>query len=326
MIAEDAKLRKWAAAPERTCRREVRSPSHTVAMHEIRIPVAPPFHFRDVVFSHGWLRLPPYQWEDETGLLARTDRLPSGEVVRTELSAVEGGVSVRTDGDPEAAERRARWTLALEEDFGPFHRMCAEVPHLARAAERGQGRILRCPTAWEDLVKTLFSVNTTWRQTIAMTTHLVTHYGERHPDGTPAFPDPAVVARIEPAELQERCRVGYRAAVLSRLARQIDAGELDLESLKGVSLEEAEQRLRAIHGVGPYAAANMLMLLGHYDHLPVDSWFRKTVRDAWFPGEALPDRTLVAAFDRFRPFRTLVYLFYDWEGAMRREVWEGTAG
>lgn len=295
-------------------------------MHETLLAVAPAFHFRDVVFSHGWLRLPPYQWDDEAGILSRLDRLPSGSVARTEIRDTPEGLLVRTEAEPEHAAARARWMLALDEDFSGFHALCEGEPHLARAAERGQGRILRCPTAWEDLVKTLFSVNTTWRQTIAMTTHLVNHYGASHPSGAAAFPDPEVVARIDPQELQERCRVGYRAGVLSAIAREVADGRLDLERLKSVSLEEAEAGLLAIRGIGPYAAANMLMLLGHYDHLPVDSWFRKTVRDAWFNGESTPDRKMVEAFDRFRPYRTLVYLFYDWEGAMRREVWEGTVG
>jgi 3-methyladenine DNA glycosylase/8-oxoguanine DNA glycosylase len=282
------------------------------------------------VFSHGWLRLLPFEWDEEAEVLRRTDRLPDGRLARVELSAVPEGVRVQADmpGAGEWASALGRSVLALDEEFTSFHALCREEPGLRQALEHGQGRILRCPTVWEDLVKTLFSVNTTWRQTVAMTAHLVRRHGPEHADGTRAFPGPEVVAGVEAAELQEHCRVGYRGEPLVRLARDIVEGRVDLEALRAdsVGLEEAERRLLAIRGIGPYAAANVLMLLGHYDHLPVDSWFRQTVRNAWFGGQAVADRELVRAFERFRPYRTLVFRFYDWDGAMRREVWtnEGT--
>jgi 3-methyladenine DNA glycosylase/8-oxoguanine DNA glycosylase len=287
-------------------------------MPELLLPCPSPFRFRDVVLSHGWLHLAPFEWSDETGTLSRMERLPSGQLVRLWLTETEDGLRIATDAPVSAhpeVVRRVRWMLALDEDFSGFHQLCAGEPGLRHAAERGMGRILRCPTVWEDLVKTLFSVNTTWRQTVAMTQHLVNRYGERRDDLPPAFPEPMAVAAADPAEVQQTCRVGYRAEPLVLLARALAEGRLDLETLKDPALptEEVEARLRSLRGIGPYAAANVLMLLGRYDHLPVDSWFRQTVRDGWFESRAVPERELVAAFDRFRPYRTLVYRFFDWE-------------
>ncbi|HEU4754847.1 MAG TPA: Fe-S cluster assembly protein HesB [Armatimonadota bacterium] len=289
-------------------------------MIDLVLPVPAPFHFRDVVFSHGWLYLLPFRWNAETGTLSRAERLPSGRPAQLQLSGAPGGVRLRSDA-PEAHApalvERVRWMLALDEEFSEFHALCAGEPGLRHAAGRGQGRILRSPTVWEDVVKTLFSVNTTWGQTVGMTRNLVELCGEPHAAGDRCFPEPAAVAAVPVDDLQRVCRVGYRAEPLSRLARGIVEGRIDLEGLKDRSLPtaEVEARLRALRGIGPYAAANVLMLLGHYDHLPVDSWFRDTVRGAWFGGRETHDRDLVAAFDRFRPYRTLVYRFYDWNGS-----------
>ena len=289
-------------------------------MPELHLPTPAPFHFRDVLLSHGWLHLAPFEWsKTDEGTLSRTERLSSGRIVRLQLTAAEGGLRVTTDA-PEADQSellvRIRWMLALDEEFSSFHALCAGEPRLGHVAERGMGRILRCPTVWEDLVKTLFSVNTTWRQTVAMTQNLVDRFGDRQEELPPAFPTPEAVALADPADVQLTCRVGYRAEPLVRLARDLAEGRVDLEALKdpAVPTEEVERRLLSLRGIGPYAAANVLMLLGRYDHLPVDSWFRETVRNGWFDAQAVPDRELVAAFDRFRPYRTLVYRFYDWEG------------
>lgn len=296
-------------------------------MFNLHLSSPNPFRFKDVVFAHGWLRLLPFQWCEDTGTLSRIESLPSGRLAQLRLREVSSGVLLETDADavdlPEV-ERRARWMLALDEDFAEFHALCRHEPGLLAAAEHGQGRILRSPTVWEDVVKTLFSVNTTWRQTISMTRNLVLRYGQPLANRGHAFPFPEAIADADPEELRHVCRVGYRAAPLVRIARAVTTGEVDLEALKQASADEAELRLRALPGIGPYAAANVLMLLGHYDHLPVDSWFRNTVRDAWFEGRNVPDRELIAAFDRFRPYRTLVYRFYDWNGALRTDVWTRT--
>jgi len=289
-------------------------------MASLLLPYPHPFRFRDIVFSHGWLQLLPFRWDEGSATLHRIERLPNGGLVELRLCEAAGGVLVDAEVNPENLDelaRRARWMLALDEDFGAFHALCAREAGLAEAALHGQGRILRCPTVWEDVVKTLFSVNTTWRQTVSMTLNIVTHHGEPYQGRPGAFPSPAVIAAADPAELQRNCRLGYRAASMVAIARAVDSGTTDLEALKdpAIGVEEAEARLRALPGIGPYAAANVLMLLGRYDHLPVDSWFRQTVRNGWFEGRDISEREMVAAFERFRPFRTLVYRFYQWPEA-----------
>lgn len=283
-------------------------------------------HFEDVALSHGWLFLPPFSWDAGTRVLTRWERLRSGAVVSLSLTGVEGGVRLRSavrGADAAELEARARRMLAMGTDLSGFHKLCADVPGLAEAAARRRGRFLRCPTVWEDLVKTLFTVNTTWRQTIGMTARLLELCGPG--EGPHPFPEPHEVAPLEESLLRERCRVGFRAGPLAALARAMADGTLDLEALREPSLPDAEveARLHALRGIGPYAAANVMMLLGRHDHLPVDSWFRRTVRDGWFGGRDVPDRELTAAFERFRPYRTLVYSFYDWKGADRQDLWKG---
>lgn len=176
--------------------------------------------------------------------------------------------------------------------------------------------MLRCPSLWEDAVKTLFSVNTTWRQTVAMTERLTRLCGtlelvsQRH-----CFPTPDQVAAVPEAVLQADCRMGYRARPLLCLARGIVSGSLEVESLNDDPRPDAELegRIRSWHGFGPYAAANLMNLLGRGDHLPVDSWFRSVVSRSWFENGPASDREMVARFEPFRPYRALVYRCWPWD-------------
>jgi 3-methyladenine DNA glycosylase/8-oxoguanine DNA glycosylase len=89
-------------------------------------------------------------------------------------------------------------------------------------------------------------------------------------------------------------RAGYRGAYLRSLARSVADGELDLEALASATPDELtdaelEQRLLSLPGVGPYAAAHIMMTIGRSSRLILDSWTRpkyarvigkKTVSDA----------------------------------------------
>jgi 3-methyladenine DNA glycosylase/8-oxoguanine DNA glycosylase len=64
--------------------------------------------------------------------------------------------------------------------------------------------------------------------------------------------------------------------------------------------------------VGAYAAANLLMILGRYDFLPVDSWALKLVSHEWHGGEPVGAAEVEAAFVDWGAWQGLAYWFWDW--------------
>jgi N-glycosylase/DNA lyase len=300
-----------------------------------------PFVFRDTVFAHGWIRLAPFRWEEERRAVRRVERLPSGRVAELIFSApaaedlqdrlrVEvAGADALSEADLAAVRDRARWMFGLDEDLAAFHARCAAVPGLRRAGERRQGRMLRAPAVFEEVIKTLCCVNARWAQSVRMAGRLVERYGEPLPAdaGRRAFPTPEALAAADPQEAQEACRLGYRAERMVAIARAVAEGEIDLEALRdrALSSEAILAALRALPGVGPYAAGHVLCLLGRYEALALDSWVRDTVRQGWYGGRAVSDREILAAFDRFHPHQNLAFRFYDWRGALREEVWHEPA-
>jgi 3-methyladenine DNA glycosylase/8-oxoguanine DNA glycosylase len=75
------------------------------------------------------------------------------------------------------------------------------------------------------------------------------------------------------ATLRSRCGVGYRDVRIVELARLFSKGEVDEVWLTdaGVSDEAVFKHLKGMPGIGPYGAANVMMLLGRYSRLAMDT-------------------------------------------------------
>lgn len=281
----------------------------------------PPFRFHSVVNSHGWRQLAPFAYDEGTGTLCYVLRLSNGRVI--ELRCREGGegVVVETEKLLAAEQREVKdsvtWMLGLDMDFAHFYEAAALEPKLAAAREQARGRFLRSPTLFEDVIKTILTTNTLWIATKNMTARLVNELGDPLPaDGSrKAFPTPRAIAASSPEFLRERVRVGYRAAAIHRLAARVAEAELDLEALKTSRLPTLELRkeLLTISGVGPYAAASLLLLLGRSDFVPVDSWALKLVSHEWYRGKPVTAREVEKRFAKWGEFKGLAYWFWDWK-------------
>ena len=91
------------------------------------------------------------------------------------------------------------------------------------------------------------------------------------------------MAAHDEAFYREVVRSGYRAPRFVELATMAAEGRIDLEALGTASRdelpdEEVERQLLALPGVGPYAAAHIMMTLGRNSKPILDSWTRPDVR------------------------------------------------
>jgi len=99
--------------------------------------------------------------------------------------------------------RARRW---LSADWPPASAVAALCEDEALIA-RGGGRLLRCSSFYEDFVKTVLTINTSWSSTCRMAAALVTEPG----DG--AFPSPEAVLDYGEARLRERAKLGFGSAM-----------------------------------------------------------------------------------------------------------------
>jgi 3-methyladenine DNA glycosylase/8-oxoguanine DNA glycosylase len=274
------------------------------------------------LLSHGFVELPPMRLDEDRpelevtlavdGARPRTVVIGPGRRGHARI-AISGRTPAKRGLEPLLA--RVRHVLRLDEDLSEFYALVAIDPDLSWTGI-GAGRMIRSPSVFEDVVKTICTTNTAWSATKRMVTGLVEGLGEpavgsdRH-----AFPTPAAMAKAGPAFYRDVVRAGYRGAYLKKLATDVDAGRIDLEELGSPELadDEVAERLLALPGVGPYATAHMMMLLGRYSRLILDSWTRP--KYARLNGRKASDETIERRFRRYGPYAGLAFWLYltrDW--------------
>jgi N-glycosylase/DNA lyase len=271
-------------------------------MLKFTLPTDKSFRFRPTIESHGWFRLPPFAYDIQTGVLERVQRISSGGITRIQISESDHGLTVIAEGDAtehDVAEIESvvGRVLCMDWDMADFYAALRDLPVYAWVEANGAGRLLRSPTVWEDLTKTLMTTNTTWRQTIGMCERLCA-LGDDSPFGH-VYPTPEQIAAHSSDALTESIRCGYRGAYLHELATRIASGDLDIESWIDPELDSGDlyKRMIAVKGFGDYAVGSMMRLLGHHDRLSIDSVCRDMYKTRHNDGEKSDDKAIRAHYE-----------------------------
>ena len=275
-----------------------------------------------LVHSHGWVQLAPFSWDERDGILSRHEYV-NGKLVHlaVEDSGAGAAVSCRCASNLTAPEkkllrRRCSYMLGLDIDPGPFVRRSRELDRrIHRLARRGGARMLKGSTLFEDVVKTLFTTNASWAFTRQMCHLLVSECNAMtEGGGGPAyFPSCQMVMALGLRALEERCRLGYRAAYLWNIAQAFGA---DGEIARG-GAREILAGLRAVKGLGPYSINHVAVLLGEYGQIPVDSEVRG------YCGEIGLACTEEAILKHYSPWHPYEFLAFRLERRIRRATAAG---
>jgi len=331
-----------------------RAPEPPLGVLPLRGAGGEPVDLRRTLGSHGVAALPPASVASDLASMTVTLAASGGARTVHISRAGSGGppAVVLTQADagppPDAAAAAAltatvRRMLCLDDDLSGFYRRAAADPQLAWACA-GAGRMLRSATVFEDVVKTVCTTNCAWSATERMVGALVAHLGEAAPQadrddagapgpGAPgpgaapganagrAFPTPAAMAAAGDGFYRDVARAGYRGARLRAIAAAVASGDLDLEALRapreGLPDADVEERLLALPGVGPYAAAHVMMMLGRHSRLILDSWTRPKYARLMGrpPGKLVSDRAIGRRFRAYGADAGLAFWLFltrDW--------------
>jgi N-glycosylase/DNA lyase len=266
------------------------------------------FNLRITVESHGWCQLAPWHW-DGTFLERRVRIGGDREWIRTQqISPHQLMIETTSLNRANVTELVSRW-LHLNWDPSAFLRLCdGNDSAVADFVCSGGGRFLRCDTFFEDLIKTVCTINTSWKQTKKMVASLVSL-------GNSSFPQPMELLDIGPERLANECKLGFRSKTIDRVTAQLlrdRAINTDGSAREGFIDYDY---LISLKGIGPYSAAHAMMLLRDFSILPIDSEVSAYLRD-----KGLDPNNAQNAFEHWQQYR---FLGYKLKRIVNKDNWIG---
>lgn len=280
----------------------------------MRLETPETFNFRRTVNSHGWSRLLPFELSEDFQKLdfVFSDSSLKEPVEISVRHATENELDIKISGKiSEKAKQKVAQAvhhiLRFDENLGEFYNIIKKDKEFKEIAKNGMGRLLRSPTVYEDLVKTICTTNCSWALTTIMTKNLVEKLGEKTSGGKHSFPTAEKMAEMSPDFYRAEIRAGYRSPFFQELAEKVASGQLNPEEwlLTDISTKELKKQMKQVKGVGDYAAENLLKLVGRYDGLALDSWLRAQFYRRHNNGLTCPDKEIENFYSRFGEWKGL---------------------
>ncbi|XP_065634813.1 uncharacterized protein LOC112013320 isoform X2 [Quercus suber] len=121
------------------------------------------------------------------------------------------------------------------------------------------------------------------------------------------FPSSKELATLTEGYLEKRCKLGYRACQIFELAERAEEGKLKLKLKKTSSYEEIYDKLSKIKGFGPYACATLMMCIGFYQVVPMDTETKRHLQQVHKTKKENAKEDVKRIYDKYAPFQALSF-------------------
>lgn len=174
----------------------------------------------------------------------------------------------------------------FERDYEKIINTISSNDTLKKAASYGEGIRILNQEPFETLCSFIISQNNNIKRIKGIISRLCENFGEDM-GGYFTFPTAEKIATLTLDDLSV-LRSGFRAKYILDAAVKVANGEIDLNRLKSISLDDARNELMKIKGVGPKVADCVLLFsLEHITAFPKDVWIKRAL-EVLFDGE-LPE-------------------------------------
>ena len=185
------------------------------------------------------------------------------------------------------------WTLSLKEDIREFYTLAEHDPLVKSLVGDLYGmRRTKRPDIFPALILAVTLQMAPIRRSDQMMNLLIKNYGVKiRFDGreTLYWPAPERIARAGVRELEERCKLGYRAKSLKRIAETLCKGFPTLQELEKMPADEAKAKLMELRGIGEYSAD----IVSPHPGFALDVWSAKIFNLLLFREEAESPRSII---------------------------------
>lgn len=176
----------------------------------------------------------------------------------------------------------------LERDYEKICGRISEDRYINEAVKEYYGiRILR-QNSWEALCSFIISQNNNIPRITGIISRLCESFGEKVGEDY-SFPTYESMKNLTVEDLAP-LRAGFRAKYIIDAVQKLNSGEISLEAIEKMPIENARQELMKIKGVGAKVAeCTLLYGFGRVEAFPVDVWVKRIMAEMYEDG--LPECT-----------------------------------
>jgi len=267
------------------------------------------FSLRKTVLSHGWVNLPPYNYDYKNNVLYRTE-IVNDNLIELFISQKDNFVTVKIKSkeklDKSAKnkiKKKIHNIFQLDIDLDEFCTLAKKLnKRIFRYLNAGGGRFLTGISLFEDVVKTLLTTNTTWNQTVKMSENFISQFNKIKYK-TPiicGFPTYCEFRKIKPNKVIKGLRFGYRNEYLINIINKFLEKEGFVDDDKMTIINE----LREVKGIGKYSIAHIKCLMGIFDEIPIDS---EVIKYAKLKGIGHSEKQIIKYYQEYEQYAFLAY-------------------
>lgn len=177
----------------------------------------------------------------------------------------------------------------FERDYKSICEKYSKDVNLSQATREYYGIRILHQKPWEALCSFIISQNNNIPRIMGIIDRLCESFGEKKGENDYTFPSYERLKNVTVEELAP-LRAGFRAKYIVDAVSKLCSGEIDLEKIKEMPIEEARNELMKIKGVGAKVAeCTLLYGFGRKEAFPVDVWVKKIMAEMYPDG--LPDCT-----------------------------------
>lgn len=171
----------------------------------------------------------------------------------------------------------------FERDYSEIIKKISSNEILKTASEFGSGIRILNQEPWETLCSFIISQNNNIKRIKGIIERFCELFGENKGNYY-AFPKAEVIANLTVEDLAP-IRSGFRAKYIIDAAKKITSGEVNLNALSDMTIDNARNELMKIKGVGPKVAdCALLFSHKHIEAFPQDVWIKRAMQSL-FGGE-----------------------------------------
>lgn len=165
----------------------------------------------------------------------------------------------------------------LNKDYAKICKTLKQDSLISKTIDDYYGIRILNQDSWEALCSFVISQQNNIKRIKGIIDRLCRLYGDEIESGWYSFPSAQRLSQLSVEDF-EALGTGYRAKYLKSLADRVACGEIDLQKIKALSLDDARRELLKIYGVG-IKVANCALLFGFefYDAFPVDVWMKRVM-------------------------------------------------